>query len=107
MQLRVRGIPTDEVDRIRRGGIDANGQPALLRPAEGLANPCRHCPPSRTSTSDRSSTASNVGSIAAREKNEHENVNDEHARHDEGRTEPRGAELRRHLQANSAAEIEK
>ena len=43
MQLRVRGIPTDEVDRIRRGGIDANGQPALLRTAEGLANPCRHC----------------------------------------------------------------
>ena len=38
---------------------------------------------------------------------EDEKVNDEHARHDEGRTEPRGAELRRHLQANSAAEIEK
>src|SRR5882762_5783410 len=27
----------------RRGGPDANGQPALLRVAEGWANPCRHC----------------------------------------------------------------
>jgi len=43
MQLHVRGIPTDEVERIRRGGPDANGQPALVRVAEGLANPCRHC----------------------------------------------------------------
>ena len=43
MQLSVRGIPTDEVHGIRRGGPDANGQPALLRIAEGLANPCRHC----------------------------------------------------------------
>jgi hypothetical protein len=43
MTLRIQGIPTDEVDRIRRGGPDANGQPALVRPAEGLANPCRHC----------------------------------------------------------------
>ena len=43
MKLRVRGIPTDEVNQIRRGGPDANGQPALLRVAEGLANPCRHC----------------------------------------------------------------
>lgn len=43
MQLVVRGIPTPEVDRIRRGGPDANGQPALTRIAEGLANPCRHC----------------------------------------------------------------
>ena len=40
-------------------------------------------------------------------KDKDENVNDEHARHDEGRTEPRGAKLRRHLQANAAAEIEK
>jgi hypothetical protein len=43
MTLIVRGIATDEVDRIRRGGPDANGQPALRRIAEGLANPCRHC----------------------------------------------------------------
>ena len=43
MTLRVRGIPTDEVERIRRGGPDANGQPALERVAEGVANPCRHC----------------------------------------------------------------
>jgi len=43
MDLRIRGIPSDEVDRIRQGGSDANGQRALLRVAEGLANPCRHC----------------------------------------------------------------
>ena len=43
MRLLVRGIPSEEVDRIRRGGGDANGQPALTRIAEGAANPCRHC----------------------------------------------------------------
>ncbi len=43
MKLSVKGIPTDAVGRIRRGEADANGQPALLRIAEGLANPCRHC----------------------------------------------------------------
>ncbi len=43
MNLRVRGIPTDQVVRIRRGGTDANGQAALTRVAEGVANPCRHC----------------------------------------------------------------
>jgi hypothetical protein len=43
MKLVVRGIRSDEVDRIRCGGTDANGQPALTRIAEGVANPCRHC----------------------------------------------------------------
>jgi hypothetical protein len=43
MKLSVRGIASDAVDRIRRGGPDANGQPALPRLAEGAANPCRHC----------------------------------------------------------------
>jgi Protein of unknown function (DUF1203) len=43
MQLAIRGITTDEVRRIQQGGGDANGQPALTRAAEGLANPCRHC----------------------------------------------------------------
>ncbi len=43
MTVRINGIATDVVDRIRRGGPDANGQPALVRVAEGLANPCRHC----------------------------------------------------------------
>jgi len=43
MKLMVRGIPSDEVERIRRGATDANGQPALTRIAEGVANPCRHC----------------------------------------------------------------
>jgi hypothetical protein len=43
MKLAIRGIRTDQVDRLRRGGSDANGQPALTRAAQGVANPCRHC----------------------------------------------------------------
>ncbi len=43
MELDVRGICTDHVESMRRGGDDANGQPAVVRTAEGLANPCRHC----------------------------------------------------------------
>lgn len=43
MTLRIQGIPTPDVDRLRRGAPDANGQPALERTAEGVANPCRHC----------------------------------------------------------------
>lgn len=43
MTLRIRGISTDECERIWHGGVDANGQPALVRVAEGPANPCRHC----------------------------------------------------------------
>ena len=43
MRLLVRGIPTAEVERIRDGGADANGLPALTRVAAGVANPCRHC----------------------------------------------------------------
>jgi hypothetical protein len=31
------------VERIRAGGPDANGQPAIVRIAEGKGNPCRHC----------------------------------------------------------------
>ena len=42
-RLKIQGIPTDEVTRMRRGAPDANGQPALNRVAEGLTNPCRHC----------------------------------------------------------------
>jgi uncharacterized protein DUF1203 len=43
MKLRIRGIPTEGCERIWRGGVDANGQPALVRIADGRANPCRHC----------------------------------------------------------------
>ncbi len=43
MQITVQGISSEVVDQIRTGGKDANGQPALLRVAEGAANPCRHC----------------------------------------------------------------
>lgn len=43
MQIRVQGIPTEEFERLRSGGADAHGQPALVRTAEGVGNPCRHC----------------------------------------------------------------
>jgi hypothetical protein len=43
MTFRIQGIPTTEVEHIRNGGPDANGQRAIVRVAEGLANPCRHC----------------------------------------------------------------
>ncbi len=43
MQLVVRGIATTDTDRLRAGGPDAYGHPALIRRAEGVANPCRHC----------------------------------------------------------------
>lgn len=43
MTLRVRGISTSECEHIWRGGADANGQPAIARIAQGVANPCRHC----------------------------------------------------------------
>lgn len=43
MRLIVRGISTEYADAIRRGEPDANGQAALVRRAEGGANPCRHC----------------------------------------------------------------
>jgi len=43
MPLRVLGMPTAEVEALREGGPDANGQPAQIHVAEGLANPCRHC----------------------------------------------------------------
>ena len=42
-RLAVHGIPTEQARRLRAGGPDANGQPALRRPAHGPANPCRHC----------------------------------------------------------------
>lgn len=43
MELVVRGLDTAYVAAIRGGAPDANGQPALVRPALGVANPCRHC----------------------------------------------------------------
>ena len=39
----VRGISTEHVDRLRHGGLDANGQPPLVSRAQAGANPCRHC----------------------------------------------------------------
>ena len=43
MRLAVRGIESDFVNLIRRGGEDDNGQFALRIKAMGPANPCRHC----------------------------------------------------------------
>ena len=41
--LAVRGIDPAFVDHVRRGGADANGQPALQARAVGQGNPCRYC----------------------------------------------------------------
>lgn len=43
MKLRIEGLPSDAMVRIRNGGTDANGQPALKQTADAGANPCRHC----------------------------------------------------------------
>ncbi|QTN21442.1 DUF1203 domain-containing protein [Rhizobacter sp. AJA081-3] len=43
MKLAVRGIDSDIVSLVRKGGEDANGQRAVRAKAVGLANPCRHC----------------------------------------------------------------
>lgn len=43
MNLRFLGIPSRDAERLRAGAPDANGQAALVRRTEGLANPCRHC----------------------------------------------------------------
>jgi Protein of unknown function (DUF1203) len=43
MKLRIRGIPTEDCERLWGGGADANGQPPQARVAEGTGNPCRHC----------------------------------------------------------------
>ena len=43
MRLKIQGIPTDEARRLRQGGLDAHGQPCVVRTAYGMMNPCRHC----------------------------------------------------------------
>jgi hypothetical protein len=43
MKLSIQGIPSEQMKLIQCGGMDANGQPAVTRVAEGVANPCRHC----------------------------------------------------------------
>ena len=43
MRLLVQGIPSEYAKSMRAGELDANGQVALKRTAEGSANPCRHC----------------------------------------------------------------
>ena len=43
MQLRVSGIASEEVRKIRNGGSDANNQAAVKTVADGGRSPCRHC----------------------------------------------------------------
>jgi hypothetical protein len=43
MSAHFRGIPTEHFERLRAGGLDANGQAPIATKAEGGANPCRHC----------------------------------------------------------------
>ncbi len=47
-----------------------------------------------------------LSAVILHKQDEHEDVKDQHARHDESRSEPGGAKLRRDLQTNSAAEIQ-
>lgn len=42
MELRIQGIASDEVEHLRSGAADANGQAPLVHEATGL-DPCRHC----------------------------------------------------------------
>ena len=43
MKLLIQGIKSQYAELVRSGGLDANGQVAVVRAAEGMANPCRHC----------------------------------------------------------------
>lgn len=43
MDLRVTGIPSDEVEALRAGGPDANGQSPQRYLGQGMPDPCRHC----------------------------------------------------------------
>ena len=43
MELRVTGMPTEEVLALRAGAPDANGQPAQRWRGQGMPDPCRHC----------------------------------------------------------------
>lgn len=36
-------LPTEDVEALRAGGPDANGQPAERALSDGSGNPCRHC----------------------------------------------------------------
>lgn len=41
--IRFEALPTDLVQALRTGGLDANGQPAERATSDGPGNPCRHC----------------------------------------------------------------
>ncbi|HQY43485.1 MAG TPA: DUF1203 domain-containing protein [Paracoccaceae bacterium] len=41
--IRFEALPTDLVQALRTGGLDANGQPAERAISDGPGNPCRHC----------------------------------------------------------------
>lgn len=42
-ELRFVALASDEVRRLRAGGLDANGQPPERRISDGSHIPCRHC----------------------------------------------------------------
>lgn len=43
MKLRVQGIPSEQVEKLQSGEVDANNQSPQNHIAKGLSNPCRHC----------------------------------------------------------------
>ncbi len=42
-EVKLSGLPTNEVREIRKTLSDANGQPLEIKVSDGKANPCRHC----------------------------------------------------------------
>lgn len=42
-EVKLSGLPTSEVKKIRRNLSDANDQPLETKISDGKANPCRHC----------------------------------------------------------------
>ena len=41
--VKVSGLPTEDVRKIRESGTDANGQALEVQVSDGNGNPCRYC----------------------------------------------------------------
>ncbi|MEE9313868.1 MAG: DUF1203 domain-containing protein [Rhizobiaceae bacterium] len=41
--LKFSGLPTNEANRLRAGGVDHHNQPPESQTSDGNGNPCRHC----------------------------------------------------------------
>ena len=84
-----------------------NGWPLTCGRASCYHDSCRAWPPAQLKPAAVSFSLLDGTRLTPHERDKHENVYDKHARYDEGRAEPGGANLSRYLQMNPAAEIEK